>query len=255
VAAQIESEVAGFRAEIGRQEKRLDTLQNEREKVLRAHYADAIPLDMMKREMQRIDREAADAEQRLSACQQPYDQILTHLENLEHFIESVATIYRHGDDRTRRQVNQALFQKLLVTEDGVVDIEPARLLDGVVRLPTVARAETAPGPTASATTDTADGRDSKNPGPLVRGSNLLNVVRPLGFEPRTCGLRVRCSAIELEALGCCNLPPPQRCERRWPPALSGRPPSFVGWPRGLEPPTSRATTWRSNRAELRPPWE
>ena len=25
------------------------------------------------------------------------------------------------------------------------------------------------------------------------------VVRPLGFEPRTCGLRVRCSAIELEA--------------------------------------------------------
>src|SRR2546423_12700980 len=25
------------------------------------------------------------------------------------------------------------------------------------------------------------------------------MVRPLGFEPRTCGLRVRCSAIELEA--------------------------------------------------------
>ena len=25
-------------------------------------------------------------------------------------------------------------------------------------------------------------------------------MRPLGFEPRTCGLRVRCSAIELEAL-------------------------------------------------------
>ena len=27
----------------------------------------------------------------------------------------------------------------------------------------------------------------------------IHVVRPLGFEPRTCGLRVRCSAIELEA--------------------------------------------------------
>ena len=26
-------------------------------------------------------------------------------------------------------------------------------------------------------------------------------VRPLGFEPRTCGLRVRCSAVELEARG------------------------------------------------------
>ncbi len=29
----------------------------------------------------------------------------------------------------------------------------------------------------------------------------IYLVRPLGFEPRTCGLRVRCSAIELEALG------------------------------------------------------
>ena len=25
------------------------------------------------------------------------------------------------------------------------------------------------------------------------------MVRPLGLEPRTCGLRVRCSAVELEA--------------------------------------------------------
>ena len=28
---------------------------------------------------------------------------------------------------------------------------------------------------------------------------LFRFVRPLGFEPRTCGLRVRCSAVELEA--------------------------------------------------------
>ena len=28
----------------------------------------------------------------------------------------------------------------------------------------------------------------------------MQLVRPLGFEPRTCGLRVRCSAVELEAL-------------------------------------------------------
>ena len=26
------------------------------------------------------------------------------------------------------------------------------------------------------------------------------LVRPVGFEPTTCGLRVRCSAVELEAL-------------------------------------------------------
>ena len=31
------------------------------------------------------------------------------------------------------------------------------------------------------------------------------VVRPLGVEPRTCGLRVRCSAIELEAQNGCRV--------------------------------------------------
>ena len=30
-------------------------------------------------------------------------------------------------------------------------------------------------------------------------STVTAKVRPLGFEPRTCGLRVRCSAVELEA--------------------------------------------------------
>jgi DNA repair exonuclease SbcCD ATPase subunit len=51
VEEQIEQEVAGFKDEIKRQQKRLARLQDEREKLLRAHYADAVPLDMMKREM------------------------------------------------------------------------------------------------------------------------------------------------------------------------------------------------------------
>ena len=29
--------------------------------------------------------------------------------------------------------------------------------------------------------------------------NWTSLVRPSGFEPETCGLRVRCSAVELEA--------------------------------------------------------
>src|SRR5579871_6092257 len=34
---------------------------------------------------------------------------------------------------------------------------------------------------------------------LPAGPSQANEVRPRGFEPRTCGLRVRCSAVELEA--------------------------------------------------------
>ena len=35
--------------------------------------------------------------------------------------------------------------------------------------------------------------------PVKRPLTWYFLVRPLGFEPRTCGLRVRCSAVELEA--------------------------------------------------------
>jgi hypothetical protein len=48
-------------------------------------------------------------------------------------------------------------------------------------------------------------------------------VRPLGFEPRTCGLRVHCSAVELEArVG-------------------------MGWLTGFEPATFGTTSRRSNQ--------
>jgi hypothetical protein len=44
-------------------------------------------------------------------------------------------------------------------------------------------------------------------------SDLLVSVRPLGFEPRTCGLRVRCSAVELEAHRTAETGP-QQCRGR-----------------------------------------
>jgi hypothetical protein len=34
---------------------------------------------------------------------------------------------------------------------------------------------------------------------LAEPIDLVFLVRPSGFEPETCGLRVRCSAVELEA--------------------------------------------------------
>ena len=51
------------------------------------------------------------------------------------------------------------------------------------------------------------------------------LVRPLGFEPRTCGLRVRCSAVELEAhvvarlYGCALANPKSATQRRANPTL------------------------------------
>jgi hypothetical protein len=37
------------------------------------------------------------------------------------------------------------------------------------------------------------------PSPVSGGKPQVTGVRPPGFEPGTCGLRVRCSAVELEA--------------------------------------------------------
>lgn len=48
--------------EAGRQRQQLARLEAERTKLLHAHYAGAVPIDLLKREQSRISREMTDAE-------------------------------------------------------------------------------------------------------------------------------------------------------------------------------------------------
>ena len=82
--------------EARRQTARLERLAAERTKLLHAHYADAVPLDLLKTEQARIGREIADAEVQLEAATAEYEKIETALHQALDLAGHCERAYRQG---------------------------------------------------------------------------------------------------------------------------------------------------------------
>jgi site-specific DNA recombinase len=73
VRAKLGTAMAGMRteaeAEVARQRRRLAKLGEEREKLLHAYYAEAVPLDLLHSEQERLSAEAAQAERQIEIAE------------------------------------------------------------------------------------------------------------------------------------------------------------------------------------------
>jgi site-specific DNA recombinase len=99
------------------QGRRLNNLEAERKKLLAAHYADAIPLDLLKSEQTRLSAEAAAAERRLSAIEQDFTKAESNLQRALTRVGDCQQAYTEAPDELKRQFNQAFFKRLLIDED------------------------------------------------------------------------------------------------------------------------------------------
>lgn len=91
-----------------RQQERLLQLDDERSKLLQAHYAHAIPLDLMKREQERIAAAMKAAEVSLASTEFTAEQVEQTITKAVAFASNY---------------HQALFARIEVTEDGVIEWE------------------------------------------------------------------------------------------------------------------------------------
>jgi site-specific DNA recombinase len=107
------------RKDAERQRRRIGRLQDQRLKLLQAHYADAVPLDLLKREQARISQELQQAEQALATSQTTSVDLQATLDEALALAGNCQRAYRVADPRVRRQFNQAFFEKLYINEDGV----------------------------------------------------------------------------------------------------------------------------------------
>src|SRR5205085_8978534 len=101
-----------------RDRRRLD---NERLKLMQAHYAGAVPLDLLRNEQIRLsvqievlDRKLARLGGRLSDLE---SRLTRHLDYLANARES----YRRGGPSIRRQINQAMFERVEITDEGLAE--------------------------------------------------------------------------------------------------------------------------------------
>ena len=152
---------------------------------MQAHYADAIPLAVLKREQGRITGELDQVNRRLDAHQGEYTDARAHLDDALNLLGNCADIYARCDDANRRLCNQAFFTKVYIEEDDELRVENNRpfemLLDPEVN--------------ANALTWAADTDKARTPAidSVGQGSSLVRCVPPAGLEPATYGLEGRCS--------------------------------------------------------------
>ena len=101
------------------QQARLASLTAQSRKLLEAHYNDAIPLDLLKSEQDRIAADLDAARHRIEATAQVFADIEESLDAALGLARNCASAYRSAAPHLRRQLNQALFERLLVDDETV----------------------------------------------------------------------------------------------------------------------------------------
>lgn len=182
-------QITGLREEAGVERQQLVSRQrralDERAKLLGAHYAGAVPLDLLKSEQERIARELDYIEGRLGALELTFDTVERNLKGALSFVTDLHSAYTAACPRVRRQINQAIFERFLISDEGDVVGELRALFDLLLQASGIAEDGVV-----------KRGRDKGKPrGPATgpRGLSKDALVGRAGLEPATLGLKVPCS--------------------------------------------------------------
>ncbi len=121
----IASEKQKYDTEIEGSQGRKNELEHKRAKLMEVHYMDAIPLDFMKSEQQKITKELAAVEHEIKQHEVTFDEISKNLSYALEMLNDCGAAYRQASDKIKRLMNQALFEKIYVTynEDAPLTIE------------------------------------------------------------------------------------------------------------------------------------
>ena len=99
-------------------------LLTKRKKLLEAHYAGAIPIDLLKEEQDQIARRLAWLDSQITADKDVYDNARAHMQDVLDLCGDAHALYMSIDDPLRRICNQAFFQKIWITDDDTIQAEP-----------------------------------------------------------------------------------------------------------------------------------
>ncbi len=181
------------------QELRLKRLLNEEKKNAAAYHADAMSLEVLREEKNRISGERLDAKAVIERSAIRYAEIEDVVLQALDLADNWQRTYLSATPKVRRALNQVFFKRILLDESGDAERELTDQYKALIDLDdAVDQAERA----SMASTKSFNRTpidvvwNEKNPESAIaaRGSHKISLVHPPGLEPGTCGLRVRCSA-------------------------------------------------------------
>lgn len=113
--------------------RKLSLVTDQSQKLLEAHYADAISIEDLKREQDRLAIERAAAERVLAQSTMGRDSLITILDRCLLILRDAQEQYRQATDTGRRELNEAVFERLYIHDDDIIasDYQPefAKLTD------------------------------------------------------------------------------------------------------------------------------
>ena len=167
-----------------------DKLEAERLKLVQAHYADAIPLDLLKTEQDRIRTSLDQITGRLDTLATTYSSAREGLDHIADILTDAGDLYTKCEPTERRILNRALFTRIIIDEDEHPTFVPAEPVASVLAH-------------AHSGTTTQPGPDTNLPRHQTGQVSIFSTyVEHRGFEPLTFSLRTR------RATNCANAPGP-----------------------------------------------
>ena len=183
-------------ARLARAQRTLARLDTERRKLVQMAYADAIPLDLLKSEQDRIAREREAAEREAAQAGVAGQDVMATYNQARDLMERGAAVYLMGGPEVRRLLNRAFITRIEVDaeEEQATLASPWReIRDAAAYLQRSESPDQAP---QTVEQPESRGRGSKaNPGLVseVRGSTMNPLVELRGLEPLTPTLPVWCA--------------------------------------------------------------
>ena len=187
---------AGSATERRQMQSQCVELSAQRQKLLDAHYAGAIPLDLLKSEQDRIAVQLTHIEAQLASLDANFEQARSVLADTLDLTRDCHTAYLEANDNTRRLFNQAFFAKIYIDEDDetrerTVRVDYNEPFDGLLSRLIPAKIYHSLCIEKSALRDIPMGglNDTLTDTDKVQGSHADTLVEVSGLEPPTSTLR------------------------------------------------------------------
>ncbi len=174
------------RAQHERLEKKRARLLSERAKLLEAHYAGAIPLDLLKSEQARIGKELEIIAARTAETDDHQARVATNLKRAMSLASNCQNAYGTASATIRRLFNQVFFTKLYLLDDDHIQGELTPLFEALT--PRAATVIPEPGNDNTPEMKILGGVSRSWWAGRALGLKEPKLVAGAGFEPATSGL-------------------------------------------------------------------
>ena len=119
----IADEEVKFKLELDNLRREKEKLEHKQEKLLEAHFNDAIPLDLMKRQQQVISKQLSAIEHEMKLRSTTFEEIRASLSMAFDLIEDCGRTYRYAKDGIKRLMIQAIYEKIWISDEEKLSYE------------------------------------------------------------------------------------------------------------------------------------